>query len=126
MRSKIFTILTMLLTTTFFSSTAQKASFENDTARYEGRTFVAGDTITLGYGSKSNKDFAFIGIGSAMGGLTDLKSSWSKSEAVIDKIYVQRNKVYLRAKLTDKTVNALGGNKLFIDLEGSIDNKELR
>jgi hypothetical protein len=31
-----------------------------------------------------------------------------------------------RAKLTDKTVNMVGGNKLFIDLEGAIGNKEIK
>jgi hypothetical protein len=115
-----------LLVLTTFSLKAQKATFVNDTARYSGRTFVVGDTVTLGYGSKGDKNFAFISIGSALTGVTDLDKAWAKNEAVIDKIYIQRKTVFIRAKLTDKTVNALGGNKLFFDLEAALDNKEIK
>ena len=105
---------------------AQRATSANDTARYMDRSFAVGDTILLGYGSKADKDFAFISMGSIMTGVKDLNKSWSKNEAVIDKVYTMRKTVYLRAKLTDKTVNMVGGNKLFIDLEGAIDNKEIK
>ena len=88
--------------------------------------YAVGDTINLGYGSQANKNFAFIQIGSMMTGVTDLDKGWSKAEAIIDKIYKKGKTVFFRAKLIDKTVNAIGGNKLFIDLEGAIDNKELK
>jgi hypothetical protein len=122
---KRIVLCTILLTFCFFSK-AQRATLENDVASYEGKTYAKKDTITLGYGSKSDKDFAFIQIGSAMGGLTDLLKGWAKHEAVIDKVYKTGKTIYLRAKLIDKGVNALGGNKLFIDLEGAVDNKEIK
>lgn len=50
-------------------------------------------------------------------GVIYLNKNWSKAEAIIDKIYKKGKTVYFRAKIIDKTVNAVGGNKLFIDLE---------
>jgi hypothetical protein len=105
--------------------TAQRATLVNDTARYMERSFAVGDTLLLGYGSKADKGFGFISMGSAMTGVTDLTKNWSKYEAVIEKVYTRGKTIYLRAKIIDKTVNLVGGNKLFIDLEGAIDNKEL-
>ncbi|MBC7588865.1 MAG: hypothetical protein H7178_10970 [Chitinophagaceae bacterium] len=119
-------ILILIMAVMAISANAQHAKVDNDTAKYENRTYALSDTITLGYGSKPDKSFGFISIGSAFTGVTDLDKGWSKFEAVIDKVYTKGKKVYLRAKLVDKTVNALGGNKLFIDLEGAIDNKELK
>lgn len=55
--------------------------------------------------------------------MSDLQKEYSKNEAVIDKVYKKEKSVFLRAKITDKMVNIMGGNRLFIDLEGAIDNK---
>jgi hypothetical protein len=119
--------LTLILIASFsslYSYSQSAAKVENDTAKYDGKTFAVSDTITLGYGSKSDKDFAFIRIGSALE-VNDLGKVFSKNDAVIDKIYKSGKRIFMRAKLTNKTVNLIGGNKLFIDLEGAIDNKEL-
>jgi len=128
-KSKHKIMKTIILTTTMLLFTiltleAQKATIKNDTAKYNGRNFTLNDTIMLGYGSKSDKSFAFIQIGSALQ-VRDLNAGWAKNNAVIEKVSIQGNSVILRAKLTDKTVNLIGGNKLFINLEAAIDNKEL-
>ena len=123
MKKLLFSIGLLLIA---FSIKAQKATIQNDTARYNGRTFVVNDTITLGYGSKENKDFAFIQIGSGLSGVRYLQAQWAKNYAVIDKIYKGMGQsIIIRAKLVDKTVNLLGGNKLFINMEAAIDNKEI-
>ena len=120
MKKLLFSIVLLLIV---FSLKAQKATFQNDTARYNGKTFVVNDTITLGYGSQANKNFAFIMIGSGMSA-TELDKKWAKNYAVIDKIYLGMGKsIMIRAKLVDKTVNLIGGNKLFINLEAAVDNK---
>jgi len=98
----------------------KRATVVEDTAFYLGSKYAVGDTITLGYGSKSNKAFAFVSIGGAFTGVTDLESGWSKSDVVINKVYKNGNTVYVRCKL-----KGVGPNKVFINLEGAIDNKEL-
>ena len=117
-----------LLILLFITSTAygQKATLSKDAATYQDISYKVGDTVHLGYGSNSNKNFAFIQIGSVMTGVADLDKAWAKADAVINKIYKTQGTIFLRAKLIDKTVNAMGGNRLFINLEGAIDNKELR
>lgn len=117
----LFTILIALP----LAALSQKAVIENDTAKYNGRNFHKGDTLTLGYGSKGNKDFAYVSIGGALTGVTDLEKGWAKSQAIIDKVYKTDGTVYVRAKLISSTANLLGGNKLFINIEAAVDNKEL-
>lgn len=108
------------------TANAQHAKIENDTAYYGNSKFAKGDTVHLGYGSDSKKDFVFVLIGSGMTGLTPLQSSWAKKDVQIDKIYKSMGKIFLRGIMLDaKGLRALGGNKIFIDIEGSIDNKEL-
>ncbi len=112
----------------FCSSTiiAQRsATYENGKAIYNGKTYAVGDTIQLGYGSNPNKSFSFVHIGSAIQGMSALNSAWSKYPATIEKVIKNGKTIGLKAKLVNKNVNALGGNKLWIDLEGAIDNKEI-
>lgn len=111
---------------TFFSYSQERATLVNDTATYLGKTYTIGDTIVLGYGSKSTKDFAFIKFGSGLLGWVDLDKAYAKYEAVIDKLYRQSKNIYMRAKLTDKAQSALNAYKLVIDLEAAVDNKEIR
>lgn len=117
--------MTIILLLVCGSVSAQKATATKDTAYYKDFKYTKGDTLLIGYGSKSNKEFAFIQMGSLMAGLEDLQKHFSKTEAVIDKITVSNKKVTIRAKSTDKTVGALGGNKVFIDIEGAVDNGEI-
>jgi len=117
--------LSAMLSFISYTSKAQNATIENGVATYLSKNYAVGDTINLGYGTLPNKSFAYIYIGSAMAGTTELERNWAKAEAIIDKVYKSGKTVMLRAKLIDKTVNALGGNKLFINLDSAIDNKEL-
>lgn len=119
---KIICIACLFLIT--FTMKAQNATIENGVAKYNDRTFAVNDTITLGYGSQANKDFAFILIGSGISA-QELQKNFAKNKAVIERVYRNMGQVWIRAKLTDKTVNLLGGNKLFINIEAAIDNKEL-
>lgn len=116
---------TILALSSVFTSFAQHPTFVNDTAKYNGKSYVVGDTITLGYGSKPDKSFAFISMGSLMTGASFLGSNCSKEEAIINRINQSGNKVAFRAKFINYPKNPFGGNSLFIDIEGAIDNKEL-
>ncbi len=104
---------------------AQNAVIRNDTATYNDRAYTVGDTITLGYGSQANKNFAFIMMGSVLN-TEDLDKGFANYEAVIEKLYLQGKTVFVRAKVIDPIVNIIGGNKLFINLQAAIDNKEIK
>ncbi len=119
-------VLIFALTAISFNAFSQKATIDNDTAYYEGKSYAVNDTITLGYGSSGNKNFAYITMGSAMAGFKGLDKGYAKAEAVIDKVYKQNRNVYIRARLLDKELDLGGLNKLFINLEAVIDNKELK
>lgn len=117
---KILSILFFALI--LFNANAQdRATIDGDTARYLGKSYVVGDTIQLGYGSKSNKDFAFIQMGTLMSGVSDMDKGFAKSDVIILSVYKVRKQIYLKAK-----VPGTMGNKAFIDLEGAVDNKEIR
>lgn len=105
------------------TANGQKAMISGDTAYYLNKSYYIGDTVQLAYGSKNDKDFSFVLFGGDMQGYKSLKSDHSKNSLLIDKIFTRKGKVTLRAK--DLDYNA-GINKLFIDLEGAIDNKELK
>jgi hypothetical protein len=117
---KILFISVMLLSKFGFS---QSATIVNDTAIYNGKHYAVGDTLTTFYGSGANKNFAFISYGNGMSGIDPAASSFSKKTFIIDKVYVFQKKVFVRGKLLDG-VNF--GFKLFIDLEGAVDMKELK
>lgn len=87
------------------------------------RTYFVGDTIRLAYGSAGDKDFAFVMFGGDMQGYKPLRADHSKNALVIDKVYMRKGKATVRGK--DIDYNA-GINKIFIDLEGAVDNKELQ
>ena len=103
---------------------AQKAEIVEDTLSYNSKSYHLGDTLQLMYGSKANKDFAFIYYGSGMNGVSDAPAGFSKTLACINKVYKFKGKCYVRAKSIDGGIQL--GNKLFIDVEGAIDNKEIK
>ena len=117
-------IMMVLFTTT--SIFAQKPKFDNDTITYSKSKIFVGDTLHLGYGSSNNKDFAFIYIGSGFVGLQALNRSFNKQAVLIDKVYETRGKFYARGIMFETDANLLGSGKLFIDIEGAIDNKEVK
>ena|ERR1700675_3860897 len=100
----------------------QRATLNNDTLYYSNHKFHSGDTLQLGYGSSSDKNFAFIYMGTGIGGVSKVESTWAKSFFVVDKIDKRSGKYFLRGKIIEAK---LGPMKLFVDVEGAIDNKEL-
>ncbi len=104
----------------------QRASINGDTASYMGKSYAVGDTVYLMYGSNANKSFSFVKQGNGISGFTSLDSKRSKGSVLIDKVVKQQGKVTLRGKYLDVDINGAGLSKIFIDLEGAIDNKEMK
>ena len=104
-----------------------KAIVDKDTARYQGRTFAVKDTIQLMYGSGIDKDFVFVLSPGAI-----VTSAQSKKILIIDKVFTARKsgagivkgKTYLLTSDNGKLL--FGGQRILIDLEGAIDNKEIK
>jgi hypothetical protein len=103
-----------------------RPEFKYDTARYAGQAFYVGATVDLWYGSANDKTFAFVFMGSGMQGWEPLQATFSKHRVMVDKVYKMQGKVFARGILVDAPdIRALGGNKVLLDIEGAIDNKEL-
>lgn len=110
-------LLVFFLSLSVFYTRSQ--TLENDTLYYNGSKVFEGQKLTLGYGSSTNKDFAFVFLGAGSNaGATD-----SKKEITVDKIYKQNGKYVARALVVGEK-NAFM-KKRFIDIVGAIDNKEL-
>lgn len=120
----------MLLSVLLFTMSigfSQTIKFEQDTISYGEYKVFAGKDVQLGYGSSPKKEFIFISIGSVLTGVTPLQSTWSKRVVKIDKVYKQSGKFYARGILLDAPgLRLVGGNKIFIEVEGAIDNKEIK
>jgi hypothetical protein len=112
-----------LLTFCTYSCFAQHASIENDTISYNAHKYHVGDTVHLAYGSAGNKSFEFVQTGSMVLGLRALDKRFSKVDVVVDKVFKQRGKYYLRGKQIE---GHAPGFSIFIDVEGAIDNKEMK
>ena len=98
---------------------AQSAELRNDTVYYQNRTFTAGDTVTLSYGSGPKKEFIFVSIGSGFMGIRPLEATRRKSRIrLLNKFRENSGKVYARGVLIDdKWANTfLGNEKIFIDV----------
>jgi hypothetical protein len=105
------------------SATAQHASIDKDTVSYNGKKYCIGDTVHLGYGSGGNKDFAFVQMGGALMGLHKLDRRFSKADVVVTKTLTRGGKIFLRGKATE---GMPPGYNVFIEVEGAVDNKEVR
>lgn len=117
-------IMTIILLIAGSKVLAQKATISGDTAYYMSKAYYVGDTVQLGYGSGNNKIFAFVEIGSGMGGFKPLASKFSKGTVLIEKVNKSGGKITIKGKYLDADLTGL--NKILIDLEGAIDNKELK
>jgi len=95
-----------------------KAVLQNDTIYYHFLKFYVGDTIQLGSGSSPNNSFAFVHVKAGFGNTANASASWSKAQVVITKVYRQSEKCFAMAKGEKK-------GKLYIDIEGAVDNKEI-
>lgn len=102
-----------------------KAFIKKDTAFYAGRTFAAGDTIMLAYGSGPAKEFIFVGIGSQLLGWEQLTSDMAKTQVLIEKVLERNKKVAVRGKVIGKRSGTMSGKTVNIDLEAAVDNKEI-
>ncbi|HMH21217.1 MAG TPA: hypothetical protein VK563_05555 [Puia sp.] len=124
--SKIFPAFALLSVTLLCTGTAfaQRATISNDTAFYNGKRYAVGDSVNLAYGSDQGKKFAFVKMGGALIGMRHLESRFYKATVKIDKVFTQLGKCYLRGKMVDQSLPP--GYKVFIELEGAIDNKEIK
>lgn len=119
----VISLLLLIILLPFAVCNAQ-SKIVNDTLVYEGQKYAVGDSVQLWYGSSTNKSFAFVFIGSGMSGVTLAPAGWNKSFVLIDKVYKANGKNYIRCKALD--AKFMMGNKIFIDLEGAVDNKEVK
>lgn len=112
---------------------AQKASLTDDVATYLGKSYKTGDIIHLAYGSGNNKEFAFVNYGKSVGGINlpglyhHANTNWSKAELEILKVYKTSGVLWLKCKPMnmESSIGSVLGNKIFINLEGAVDNKEI-
>jgi hypothetical protein len=121
------TIISVLIFMISFNSFSQRATLENDTAKYNGHDYYVGKVVNLLYGSVNDKSFGFVYVGSGMGGGSKMQSNWSKYPVRIDKVYKTSGTVYFRGiALNEKGNNAIPMNKVFVDITGAVDNKEIK
>lgn len=95
-----------------------KAVLQNDTIYYHSLKFYVGDTIQLGSGSSPNNSFGFIHVKAGFGNTANASASWSKAQVVITKVYRQSEKCFAMARSDKK-------DKLYVDIEGAVDHKEI-
>ena len=123
---KKITLFSVLLFTVSIGF-SQTIKFEQDTISYGAYKVFVDKEVQLFYGSSPKKEFIFVSIGSVLSGVTPLASTWSKRVVKIDKVYKQSGKLYARGFLLDAPgLRLVGGNKIFIEVEGAIDNKEVK
>jgi hypothetical protein len=120
-----YLIVALLFSFNPFLIWAQRATFSNDTLKYKDRHFTVGDTVNVAYGSGQDGRFVFLSMGSGIGGTSALESQFSKSQLKIDKIYKNSSGIFVRSKVLNSNVGVLGGNKVFIQIEGALDKKEI-
>lgn len=112
---------------------AQKAKFNENSVTYAGKTYKVGNIIHLGYGSGTNKEFVFVSYGKSVGGFNlpglykHANVDWSKADVSIIELYTKNGVVW--AKCTPKdhgtSIGSVIGNKIYINIEGAADNKEI-
>ena len=108
-----------------YSNAQIHAKLDNDTIYYSKSKINVGDTMYLGYGSAENKNFDYIKYGPSSMTITwnPLESKYHKQPLVINKVYKIQGKFIARGELYELKTH--GMMKLFIDVVGAIDNKEL-
>jgi hypothetical protein len=115
------------------SANAQKATLTDDIVTYLSKQYKAGDIIHLGYGSGNNKQFSFVNYGKSISGISipglyhHADANWSKADVQVEKVYKTSGTIWLKCKPIDKgsAAGSIIGNKIFINIEGAVDNKEI-
>lgn len=128
---KYFSLILLLLSVNGFT---QKPTFNENSVSYLGKTYKIGDIVHLWYGSNNNKDFAFVNYGKPVGGINipglyrNADANWSKADVEIEKIEKKNGVIWLKCKPVEKSsgVNSILGNRIFINLEGAVDNNEIK
>ncbi len=127
MKTKLFFLLICISLNVY----SQKASLNESSVTYLGKTFKVGDIIQLGYGSRNDKDFAFVSFGKAVGninlpGLSKRADvNWSKAEVEIVKLYTANGVIWAKCDPLNRDANFLN-KQIFINIEGAVDNKEIK
>lgn len=102
---------------------AQSATLNGDTLTYGTNKYYSGKTIQIWYGSKSNKGFEFITLGNVLN-MMELPIRDSKHYVILTRINKIHGKYFIIGKLQD--VGALEPYRISIDIEGAVDNKEIK
>ncbi len=114
------TFLLLLLSIGSFAQISYKTSYKT----ISGKVLTIGDTLSIGIGSKANKEFAFIYHQTASTKLSifvdkgEVGSQYSFQKIIIQDFKVKDNKTYIvfyKSKLGIK----------IIDIEPAIETKEL-
>lgn len=129
MKNFIVFLLCMLSLTAL----GQDASLNESSVTYRGKTYHEGDIIHLGYGSSGDKEFSFIHYGKSVAGVNlpgiyrNANANWSKAEVEILKLYTEKGVIWAKCKPINRgsTLGSMIGNKIFINIEGAVDNKEI-
>lgn len=115
----------LLILTIFFISNygfGQKAKLDRDTIRYNNSTYFVGKNVELLSGSNANHYFVSVYFGSGFAGLSPLNPSSAKHIIRIDKVFEKGGNVFARGTFAESKA---GGNKIFIDITGAVDKKEI-
>jgi hypothetical protein len=113
---KLITVVGIL---SCFASQGQRAVLAGDTIFYNGSKFYPGQAIQLAYGSLPNKNFGFVLIGAGLASAVHASATWSKTGIVVNRIYMQYDKCYFRAK-------GERNSNFIVEVQGAVDNKEIK
>ncbi len=109
-----------------FCSFAQRPVLENGIIQYSQSKFFNGSNITLTRGTKEDSAFAFVYIGSASTAKSSLPANWKNLTVHVEDVYKKGGKYYAKGDLYNgKRMIGLAGNKVIVDIERAIDNKEI-
>lgn len=117
-------ILSFILTG--ITSYAQRPVLENGVIQYSKSTFFNGSKITLASGTAEDSTFAFVFLGASSSGKSHLSANWKNLTVVVEDVYKKGGKFYAKGNLySGKRMIGLAGNKVIVDIERAIDNKEI-
>lgn len=113
------TLCVMLLVTACASGHAQQAVVENGRLVYNGHEFRPGQMIRLGYGSRQDKNFAFVFFSGHNQPASPLHSLYCNYECKVIKWRRYKGKYFMKARPVGRR------HRIQIDVVGAIDNQEL-
>jgi hypothetical protein len=109
-----------------FCSHAQRPELENETLTYSQSKFFNGSSITLTTGTREDSTFEYVFLGTGSTGKSHLASNWKNLTVRVEEVYKKSGKFYAKGDLYNgKKMIGLAGNKVIVDVERAIDNKEI-